>query len=262
MSGADELPDPDKGVYIFTSGRMNSGKSTVCRAWFDPYPYDRVVIDPTHDVRKDFRDEGVEFEELRGGPELPARLPKFDPQHPRTWVFCPDMGDPGAVDDMDRVVGLALGRGPTLLWSDEYGDQTTAHKTPPNMRRVLHHGRHDHLTFLVACPRPRDINGLAISQAHYVYTFRTPNTDDLEWIAKQIGYPPVTFQRINESLAPRGEHWHTMYDRLSDQLFIMPPLPKRRRGLNARVPVADVGELAPAIEADQLGADVRTARRG
>ena len=259
---ADEAaPDPDKGLFVFTSGRMNSGKSTICRAWFDAYPYDRVIVDPTHDVRDDLRRDGVDFDELRAGVELPARLPSPQRDRPRTWVFCPDMGSDTATDDMDRVVGLALGRGPTLLWCDEYGDQTTAHKTPPNMRRVLHHGRHDHLTFLVACPRPRDINGLAISQAHKVYTFRTPNTDDLDWIAKQIGYPPAEFERVNVSLGSKGEHWHTMYDRLSDELWVMPPLPMRRRGRNPRPPVADVGDLAPAAELDELHGAVREARQ-
>lgn len=256
-----ELPDPDKGLYVFASGRMGTGKSTVCRAWFDAYPYDRIVIDPTHDVRDDLRREGVEFTELRGGAELPARLPPFDPQHPRTYIFCPDMGDPGAVDDMDRVVGLALGRGPTCLWCDEYGDQTTAHKTHPNMRRALHHGRHDKLTLLIACPRPRDINGLAISQAHLVYTFRTPNTDDLDWIAKQIGWPPAQFTGVNEGLTARGEHWHTQYDRLADELTIMPPLPPRRRGRNTRPPVADVGDYAAVDAHDDLGRQVAEARR-
>lgn len=258
-------PDPRKGIYVFASGRKGSGKSVVCRMWFDAYPLDRIVVDPTHDLRADFRREGVEFDELDAD-ALPARLPRAESRedHKRkTWVFCPDMGSPTCVDDMDRVVGLALGRGPTLLWVDEFGTLTTATKVPPNTRRVLHHGRHDGLTFLCACPRPKDIAGLAINQADKVYTFRTPNPDDRERIAKNIAYDPAEFDRINESLsAPgRGKHWHTMYDQEADELWIMPPLPMRRAGRNPRV--AEPGDLAPldqAAEADELHTAARNGR--
>jgi hypothetical protein len=253
-------PDPAKGVYVFASGRKGSGKSVVCRAWFDSYPFDRVVIDPTHDLREDFRRDGIEFEELHAD-ALPARLPAYDPQHRKTWIFCPDMGSPTAVDDMDRVVGLALGRGPTLLWCDEFGTLTRANKTPPNTRRLLHHGRHDHLTFLCACPRPMDIDGLAINQADKVYTFRTANPDDLERIAKNIGYDAAEFAQHNKDLTARGPHWHTLYDQATDQLWIMPPLPRKRHG---KLPIADPGDLAPlddAGEADELHGAVRRARQ-
>jgi hypothetical protein len=238
-------PDPDKGIYIFASGRKGSGKSVVCRSWFDCYPYDRVVIDVTHDLRADFRRDGVEFDELRDGDLLPARLPASKHGQPdykqRTWIYCPDAGAATAVDDMDRVAGLAIGRGPTLIWFDEYGTVTTGNKTPPNVRRILHHGRHDKLTALFACPRPMDIDGLAINQADRVYTFATANPDDRDRIAKNIGFDPKEFSEINASLPRRGKYWHTMFDQTTDQLWIMPPLPTRRRG---RQPIADPDDAA------------------
>lgn len=239
-------PDPHKGVYIFASGKKGSGKSVICRAWFDRYPFDRIVIDPTHDVRDDLRRDGVDFEELRAD-TLPARLPPFDPEHPKTYVFCPDMGSPTALDDMDRVVGLALGRGPTCLWCDEYGTMTGPNMTGPNMRRALHHGRHDGLTLLLACPRPKNIDGLGISQADYVYTFRTRNPDDRDRIAKEIGMDPADFSAVNASLSARGRWWHTMYDDAEDQLWIMPPLPVGRRR-DPGYPAAVAGDLTPQQE--------------
>lgn len=234
-------PDPQKGLYIFASGKKGSGKSYICRAWFDQYPFDRIVIDPTHDVRADLRRDGVEFESLEGE-ALPARLPAHNPEHRKTWVFAPDMGSPTVDDDMDRVTGLAIDRGPTLIWFDEYGVQTSANKVAPNMRRVLHHGRHSHLTALFACPRPKDIGGLAINQSDLVYTFRTPNPDDRLRIAQNIGFDPKEFDQVNASLATRGDHWHSLYDARSDELWVMPPLPRRK---TTGYPIPESGDVPP-----------------
>lgn len=256
-------PDPDKGVYIFSSGRKGSGKSVVCRHWFDGYPYDRIVIDVTHDLTADFRRDGVEFDELRGGLDMPARLPAHRPGHPRTWVYQPDMGSTTAGDDMDRVVGLALDRGPTLIWCDEYGQQTSGNKTPPNMRRVLHHGRHDALTMLFACPRPMDINPITIGQSDMVYTFQMAHPADRERVANNIGWAPREFDEINGEIArlnaanPGHPYWHSMYHQASNELWIMPPLPVRRRG---RRPIGDPAELAAAADLDERADEIRQAR--
>jgi hypothetical protein len=256
-------PDPDKGVYIFSSGRKGSGKSVVCRYWFDDYPYDRLVIDVTHDLTADFRRDGVDFTELRGGLDMPARLPAHRPGQPRTYVYQPDMGNPAAVDDMDRVVGLGIDRGPTLIWCDEYGQQTTGSKSPPNIKRVLHHGRHDHLTMLFACPRPMDINPITIGQSDKVYTFQMANPDDRDRVAKNIGWAPKEFEEINAEIGrlnaanPGAPYWHSMYDQQTNELWIMPPLPVRARG---RRPIGDPGELAAAAELDDRADEIRRAR--
>lgn len=249
---SDEPPkvtpvNPDKGVYVFASGRKGSGKSVICRSWFDAYPYDRIVIDVTHDLHDDLKRDGVEFEELKDGDMLPARLPaskRGQPDYkPKTWVYRPDGGAKTAIDDMDRVVGLGINRGPTLIWIDEFGEISTGNRTPPNVRRILHHGRHSQITLLLACPRPMDIDPLAISQADLVYTFRTAVPDDRDRVAKNIGWDPADFSRINAQLAapPYGKYWHTKYDQGADELWIMPPLPQRRRGQR---PIGDAEDYA------------------
>ena len=57
-------PNPRKAFYVFASGKKGSGKSHYLRAWHDAYPYDRLVLDVTSDIARDFRTEGVEFEQL------------------------------------------------------------------------------------------------------------------------------------------------------------------------------------------------------
>lgn len=251
-------PDPDKGLYVFSSGRKGSGKSVVCRFWWDEYPYDRVCIDVTHDISADLRREGVDFTELRGGMDMPARLPAFRPGQPRSYVFCPDMGASDAVDEMDRVVGLCLGRGPTALWCDEYGEQATGSATPPNLKRALHHGRHDALTLLIACPRPVDVPMLTIGQADRVYTFSTQVAADRERVAKSIGWDVKQFDAVNEEVKRLGPYWHSMYDQGANELWIMPPLPMRNRG---RRPIGDPHELIAAAELDEQAGAIRGARR-
>lgn len=251
-------PDPSKSHWVFACGKKGSGKSYTCRYWFESYPFDRVVIDPTHDLRADFRREGLVFDELDAA-ALPVRLPADDEGRRRTWVFCPDMGSDTAVDDMDRVVGLCFGRGPTLLWVDEFGRLTTAHRTPPNTRRLLHHGRHDDISLLLACPRPQDIDGLGISQADKIYIYRLPNPRDIERVANEAGVDPVELRAANSRLDVEA-HEYLMYDANADVLWLMPPLPKLRPGRNHYPPHAAPGDLAPeldeldtAAELDELG---------
>jgi len=219
-------PDPRRSLYVFCSGKKGSGKSYVCRAWFDSYPYDRLVIDPTHDLRADLRADGVELLELDPA-VMPVRLARREPgEKPRTFILCPDMGDPEAVDVMDRAVGLAIGRGPILIWLDEAGTCCTANYTPPNLKRVLHHGRHDDISLLVACPRPINVDPLLIGQADKVYSFKTPVPQDRDRIAANIGYPPAEFSAANARLTVE-RHDYTLYDAATDELWIMPPLPRR-----------------------------------
>jgi hypothetical protein len=232
-------PDPRKSLYIFASGKKGTGKSYVCRSWWDSYPFDRMAVDPTHDIRADLQKDGEQFDELDMS-MLPARLPApadtgDEDARRRSWLVCPDMGSKTWEDDVDRAIGLCLGRGrPMLLWVDEFGTVTRGSKTGPNMRRALHHGRHDDLSLLLACPRPKDVEVLGIAQADLVYTFRTPQVYDRQTIADTIGVDRGEFDEVNEGL--QG-HEHTLYDARTDELFVMPPLPARRRGINARAPV-------------------------
>jgi hypothetical protein len=145
------------------------------------------------------------------------------------------MGSATWLDDIDRAIGLCLGRGqPMLLWVDEYGAVTRGSSTPPNMRRVLHHGRHDRLSLLLAAPRPMDVDPLGIAQADLVYTFRTPQVYDRARVADTIGWDRGEFDATNARL---GKYEHTLYDGRVDELFVMPPLPPRRRSANPRAPL-------------------------
>jgi len=230
-------PDPRKSTYVFASGKKGEGKSYYCRAWFDSYPFDRLVIDVTGDIRDDLRNDGVEFTDL-DPMAIPTRFPSSlrEDQPYVTCVMVPDMGSPTALDDMDRAIGLCLrGKGrPSQLWVDEWGAVTTANKTPPNARRVLHHGRHHDLSFVAACPRPKDIDTLTIAQADLVATWRTPNHYDRDTIANAIGYDPGEFTRENNQLR---DHRYTLFDATEGQLYIMPALPRRRAGINPYMPL-------------------------
>jgi len=227
-------PDPRKAFYIFVSGMKGRGKSYYCRSWFDGYPYDKLVIDPTHDIRDDFRRDGVDFIDL-GRDTLPVRLPKsLDEDRPYvTCVYCPDMGAPTAMDDIDRAAGLVLrGRDQrAMLWIDEVGAAGTGKKTPPNTRRILHHGRHHNLNLLGAAPRPMDIDPLWLAQADLVVTYRTPQVYDSDRIADEIGYDRRQYAAINQDHC-KG-HAYTLFDRAEEQLYLMPPVPARRAGLNS-----------------------------
>lgn len=235
---APEGYDPDKGVYFFISGKKGSGKSVLARRLFDGYPYDKVVIDPTKDIGRDLADEGVPFEVIPPD-AIPIKIPRReDGQPPRLWVFNPDMGSETVVDDMDRVMGLVLNYpGPMALWVDEMGTYSKVNATPPNLRRALHHGRHDQLSLIQACPRPMNIDPLCIAQADVVVTFRTPNRADRKRIAEEIGIPLDEFDDLVLGLKA---HHHVWFDSNANEgvgeLQIRPPLPARRRQVSHYVP--------------------------
>lgn len=215
--------DPDKGTHVTIVGRKGTGKSVLARRLFDSYPYDRVVLDVTGDIRRDFAEEGVPYVKLTA--PLPVRLPRGENGQPVTAVFVPDMGDPAALDDLDRALGLALARGRTLVWIDEVGVVTTANKTGPNMRRALHHGRHKQLTMLNCGPRPVDIDPLVLAQADETFVFDLPNPRDRERVANSIGWPPKSFDKAVRDL---GEHEFLWWSTREKELRHMPALPPRR----------------------------------
>lgn len=234
-------PDPRKAFYVFASGKKGSGKSHYLRSWHDAYPYDRMVVDVTGDISRDFRREGIEF--LTLDPHaLPVHFPRgSDDRGQRTRVtavLVPDMKSATSVDDMDRAVGLML-RGDDergLLWVDEVNWLTSGSKTPPNTRVVLAQGRHHNLTLLGGAPRPMDIDTLWIAQADLVATFKTPQVYDRQRIADTIGYPRDEFDQLNAELSPE-RHDYTAYDAVGDQMYVCPPLPPRRAGRINYAPV-------------------------
>ncbi|MFD9053279.1 hypothetical protein [Streptomyces zaomyceticus] len=219
--------DPVKGGHVFISGKKGQGKSVLARRLFDTYPYDRLVLDVTGDLTADFRRDGLQFTKLTPD-ALPLTFPKrHDDDRPTTAVLAPDMGDEGtAMDQMDRALGLALDNRRTLVWVDEVGALTRVGKTPPNLRRALHHGRHRQLFLLLCGPRPIDVDPLCISQADIVATFRTPNPRDRQRIAENIGWPPIKFDQAVHQL---GTHEYLWFDATApeEELLHMPPLPRR-----------------------------------
>ena len=215
----EPLIDPDKGSHIFVTGRKGQGKSILCRHLFDSFPYDRVCIDPTGDVRADMRRQASPFTELTD--PLPVRLPVDPDGQPQAFVYVPDPGAPEYLDNIDRAVGLAMLHGKTCLWVDEVGEVTRAGVTPPNFRRALHHGRHRQLTLLLAGPRPIDVNPLCVSQADHVFIFHLPNPADGKRVAENIGWPPREFEKAVHNL---GDHEFLWWSTKAQELTHLPAL--------------------------------------
>lgn len=243
-----EPPDPRRSTFLFATGKKGEGKSHLCRAWFDAYPYDRLVIDPTGDVAEDLRAEGAEGLIELDPAALPVRFPRGSEGQRVTLVMVPDMGAATALDDMDRAVGLALdGKDhPVMLWVDEVGRLTPSAQTAgPNTRRLLHHGRHHAVTLLAAGPRPIDVNPLFINQADIAVTFRLPNPADRDRVARNIGFDPAEFGQLNLRHCRSGSHNYLMYTAADDTLYLMPPLPARRRWREAYEPLPDYAGPGP-----------------
>lgn len=229
-------PDPRKSHFWFVSGIKGSGKTEYAWWVFDGYPFDRMVLDVTHDVTELLTERGVPHHQLTL--PLPGSWPDWlrdpDVEGGRlTLVFKPDMGTPEAIDDLDRCVGLCLRGGGTgkrvLCWADEVGEVSTQHRTGPGMRRALHHGRHDDLSLIMCGPRAKDLNTLCIGQADTVVTFRTLNKHDREAIAGTMGVDQGEFDAMNKSLRP---YEHTVWHRETEELAAYEPLPMWRRGRN------------------------------
>jgi hypothetical protein len=226
--------DKRKSYFTFIHGIKGSGKTEYAWYEFDAYPFDRLVVDVTHDVTGLLTDRDVPWREITR--PVPASWPEWmrdpDVEGGRlTLVFRPDMGDSEARDDMDRCVGLCLrGGGPgnaTLCWLDEVGETAPVNRTGPGMRRALHHGRHDDLSLLMCGPRPKDIDTLCIGQADKVVSYRTLNRYDRQAAAATIGVDQDEYDTLNKSLR---QYEHTVWERATELLTVHEPVPRWRRG--------------------------------
>lgn len=232
-------PDPRSSYYTLCTGIKGSGKSEYAWWVFHGYPYDRMILDVTHDVTDTLNARGVPHRQITA--PIPGAWPEWmrDPEFDRTkamphgrltLVFRPDMGTPEAVDDLDRCIGLCLrGGGPgksTLCWADEIG-QVFRLNPGPDAQRALNHGRHDDLSLLMCGPRPKNIDPLCAGNADKVVTFRTLNRYDREAIADNIGVDRDEFSRLNKSLR---KYEHTVWERETEQIETYGPLPRWQRG--------------------------------
>ena len=234
-------PDPRKSFYTYICGIKGSGKSEYAKHMFYSYPFDRLVVDVTHDVTETLRRDGIDHHQISS--PIPGSWPEWmrDPeteQQQMTLVFRPDMGSEESFDDMDRCVGLCLrGRDPStgrtrpvLGWLDEVGEVCTAHRTGPGMKRALHHGRHHDLSLLMCGPEAKNVNPLCIAQADRVVGFRILNRDHREALAKNMGVDQDEFDTMNKQLR---QFEHMVWERETEEMTHMAPLPRWRRGRNA-----------------------------
>lgn len=215
-----EQIDPRRATHIAIFGRKGSGKSVLARRFWDSYPFDRLVIDPTGDV-----DPGDPKARNLSTP-LPHRWPiSVDNRERVTLRFAADPGSATYEEDLDHAAGLAFSHGHCLLWVDEIGELTSASRTPPAMRRILHQSRHRALSTLFCGPRPIDINPLVINQADYLAIFHLPNPADRKRVADNMGYELAELEEAHAELVEHGYLW---WDAVNRELEVRPPIPQGR----------------------------------
>jgi hypothetical protein len=66
---------------------------------------------------------------------------------------------------------------------------------------------------------------LTIEQADKILIFDTPNEDDRETLAKNMGYPFREFEQHYAETMRRGEHAFLLWDKRQKTLFGCPKLP-------------------------------------
>ena len=223
--------DPDRSNIILFVGTKGSGKSEAARLIFDSWPYDRVMVDITGDARPD--DPAT----IVMTTPFPAAMPEPEEGTRRSTVWAridprraqESAGAGWTMLDRDHDAAMNLGLYPklrkTLLMIDEYGRAATANKIPPNIDLGLMSSRHYSLTLLLCCPRPTRIPVLTIEQADKILIFDTPNTDDRDRLAKNMGYPLKRFEEAYHRTMRRGEHTFLLYDKRQKKLYGCPPLP-------------------------------------
>ena len=233
--------DAGRSTIIMCFGTKGSGKSSAARVFFDGWPHDRVVIDPTGNAAPD-------------DPLTRALVAPFPSQ-------LPEPGSAGAVDeqaeaeagrvtvwaridprsktfafDQDAAMALALSprRREVFIWRDEFGQGTSAHKVLPNDNAFLLSSRHYHASGALVSQRPRHIPPVAIQQADKILIFKLPSPDDREYVAKNAGVDVPVFECEYFDNQRRGKHSYLLFDRETDALLNCPPLP----GIQARGPRA------------------------
>lgn len=217
--------DPSRPSHISIFGRKGSGKSTLAGRFFDSYPFDRLVIDPTGDLRSRMPPK-PEITVLTA--PVPARWPLNARDDGRSTVyFKPDYLGPSYDEDLDRALGMAFSQGRCLAWVDEVAEITTANKTLPHTRRVLHQSRHRSLSLLFCGPRPMHVNPLVVSQADYIAIFDLPNPADRKRLADVMGWDPSD---LDERVADLDQFEWLWFDARAHQLVgPLPPVSRKQK---------------------------------
>jgi hypothetical protein len=235
--------DPAAAAIITCVGKKGSGKSIMALTIAQSWPYDMVVIDVAGDDGPMPRQPGTGSHDVivLAGPvdELPRKWPEHQRREQRPMIlrYVPDAGSATELEDMDAVVGLAFAHSgqprPCLLLVHEIGRVAPANRTPPHMRRVLNHSRHQNLTAVFCGPRPMTIDPLVMAQSDLVYTFELNNPADRRRVAENIGWNPGDFDTY---VADLGRHEYLRYDAREPKpehdddedprLIHFPPLPQ------------------------------------
>lgn len=223
-AGAALDVDPDRSNIILCVGTKGSGKSESGRLIFDGYPYDRVMIDITGDARPD------DPLTVPMTAPFPAAMPEPDKEAGQTRTTVWARVDPRSPTlELDQDQALNLGLHPrhrkVLVMVDEFGRMATAARIPANVDLALMSSRHYALTLVLCCPRPTRIPTLTIEQADKILIYDTPNSDDRERLAKNMGYPVRLFEQHYEATMRRGRHSFLLWDKRQRLLVGCPPLP-------------------------------------
>ena len=193
-------------VAIF--GRSSSGKSSLARTIAMAARPPLTIIDP----------QGSETTRVPGA--VLWRDPRRPPADAAVRRFVPD--DPADLDAYDEVYRWTLQRNfPSYVWCDEAGDVFPVRRTPPNVRRLLTHGRKRQIGHLATHTRPREIDPNVIAQAMHVVMFQLPNPADRRHLADVAGVDPALLSALLDSLDPYGYVW---FDVARHELTKFPPL--------------------------------------
>ncbi len=214
--------DPTRGVIITCVGKKRSGKSIMGLLFFRAYPGDKVVIDVAGDDGPVGEDvvtiEGQGF--WKGAPggrreydpgDLPMSWPDHlrDGEKPMIVRYVPDPRSETYLMDMDHIVGLAMAHQDCAILVHEIQALAPAGQTPPNMRRLLMHNRHQRITAIFCGPRSQTIDILVLQQSDLIYTFELQGVEDRKRIAENIGW---NVREFDAAVLDLGRHEHLVFD--------------------------------------------------